>query len=92
MNRGTFIKTARILSAAGQISATNVVNAAMGTSRSAQALEFDPATLKQFQEILGYSDERFNSFLQNQTNRAILLQIGEIAKKIILFEVLKKTL
>jgi hypothetical protein len=41
----------------------------------------DQAALKQFQEILRYSDEQFKRFLQDPRNRKVIMQIKDIAKK-----------
>ncbi len=92
MSRRVFIRTARLLSAASAIASVSHPKAAKDTAQGAQPPESNKEALKQFQEILGYADERFKSFLQDPLNQEILLRFGEIAKKTILFEVLKKTL
>ncbi len=88
MNRRSFIKTASVLSAAGAISATNVANSPAENAKSAQAPP-DLAALKQFQKILGYSDDQFKNFLQEPRNQKILSRIGDITKINIVFEVVK---
>jgi hypothetical protein len=89
MNRRAFMKTAGVLSAAGAISATNVANATAGKTKSVQSPAPDPAALKQLQNVMGYSDQQFQTWLQDPRNQKILSRLGDAAQLNIVFEVVK---